>query len=422
MVATLVFTPLLLHSMGVSNFGLWMLGTSFLGLLGVFDLGLSTAIAKHIAQYSEQEDRYRLSTTATMGLLIYLTIGLVLTVPTYLLAPHAAKLFPSHGVPPDTIAEVMRLASFGFVPLLLKNAGLAVPMGLQRFRAPMVISVVQSVLTLSLAFAVTRRGGSVTDVVVSSLISLWVTALASLVIGYRMLHTLGARVLFSRAQAQLILRYSAFTSVSGLGSLLFTTVDRITVGIVLGVSAVAYYVVGVGIATYLLTVTSVVTHPLMPAASSWSSSGQWERVRKLLVRSTRAIAVMELVLASSLLLISRPFLIVWLGPDVAAHALTPFRILVLVYAIVCLNAPGHHIANGSGFPWIPALGGLAGGLLTIMLIIPLGRSWGLAGAAWANTGYWVTLLIPALTAHSLRRRITKRSVLNVRPESTEHSH
>lgn len=416
---TLVFTPFLLHSMGVLGFGLWMLGMSFLGLLGAFELGLSTAIAKHIAQYNEQKDLHGLSATATMGVLVYLAIGLLLTVPTYLVAPHAAALFRNDNLSPDAIAGVLRMAAFGFVPLLLKNAGLAVPIGLQRFKIPMTISAVQSVLTLSLALAVSRQGGSVTDVMVSSLITLWAIAAVSSLVGYRMLRRLGATVLFSRAQARLILKFAAFTSVSGLGSLLFTAVDRIAVGIVLGVSAVAYYVVAVGIAGSLLTLAGVLTQPLMPAASSWSSSGQWQRVRRYLVRSTLAVAALELVLASALLLISQPFVSIWLGADVASHALAPFRIFVVVYAVISLNAPAYHIANGSGFPWIPALGGLIGGLLTVVLIVLMGRVWGLEGAAWANAGYWVTLLIPALTAKALDRRSLLHRVVAVRDESTE---
>lgn len=415
--ATLVFTPLLLHGMGPSHFGLWMLGISYLGLLGVFDLGVGTTVAKYIAQYHEQGDLDRLSATATMGLLVYLAIGMLLTVPTYLLASRAASLFLNDDIPRDVIAGVMRLAAFGFIPLLLKNAGLAVPIGLQRFKIPMTVAVLQSVLTLSLAFAVTLQGGSVTRVVVSSLIVLWMMAVVSVLIGYLMLHALGARVLFSPTQARLMLKFTAFTSVSGLGSLLFTTVDRIAVGIVLGVSAVAYYVVAVGIATNLLTIAGVLTQPLMPAASSWSSSGQWERLRQYLARSTLAIAILEVALAFALLLVSRPFMDVWLGADLAAHALTPFRILIVVYAVTALNAPAYHIANGSGFPQIPALGATVGGVLTVLLIRVLGGTWGLTGAAWANTGYWATLLIPALTARALKRQSTQDRLVGGPPKA-----
>jgi O-antigen/teichoic acid export membrane protein len=321
-----------------------------------------------------------------------------------MLAPHAASLFNSDEVPYDTIVGVMRLAAFGFIPLMLKNAGLAVPIGLQRFKIPMGVSVLQSVLTLSVAFAVTHEGGSVTQVVVSSMIVLWAIAVVAVLIGYRMLHALGARILLSATQASLMLKFTAFTGVSGLGILLFSTVDRIVVGILLGPSAVAYYAIAAGIAANLVTIAGVLTQPLMPAASSWSSSGQWERARKYLTRSTWAIAVLELALAAILLLISRPAMNLWLGADFAAHVLTPFRILVLVYAVTALNAPAYHIANGSGLPQIPALGETVGGVLTVVLILVLGGPWGLTGAAWANTGYWATLLIPALTARALRRQ------------------
>ena len=216
--ATLAFTPPLLHKMGVSNFGLWMIGISFLGLLGVFDLGLSTAVAKYIAQYHEQGDIRGLSATVTMGLLVYLAIGLLLTVPTYLLAPRAAALFTDGVLPHDVIVGVMRVAAFGLVPLMLKNASLAVPIGLQRFRIPMVVSVLQSVLTLSLAFAVTAQGGSVTDVVMSSMLTLWGVAVFGGLIAFRMLHKLGARPLLSPAQARQILGFTAFTSVPESGA------------------------------------------------------------------------------------------------------------------------------------------------------------------------------------------------------------
>ncbi len=417
LVATIVFTPLLIRSMGTSEFGLWMLSLSFIGLLGFFDFGLSTAVSKHIAQYHGQGDLDRLSATATMGMLIYLTIGLVLAAPAYLLAPHAVALFQNKDVPNDVMAGVLRLAAIGFVPLLLRSASLAVPIGLQRFRVTMAMSILQSTLNLALALLISRRGGSVTQVVAGSLITLWVMAAVSILVGYRMLYALGAKVLISWAQARLMLKFSAFAGVSGLGSLLFGTVDRIAVGVTLGVSAVAYYSVAAGIAANLMIIAGVLTAPLMPAASSWSSSGQWERVRTYLARSTLAIAILELTLASLLLLISRPFLNLWLGTAFAASTLTTFRILIVVYAVASLNAPAYMLANGSGFPGVPALGAVLGGVLTVLLILVLAGAWGLKGAAWANTGYWATLLIPVLTARALKRRSSEASIITVNATS-----
>jgi O-antigen/teichoic acid export membrane protein len=402
----LVFTPPLLHRMGASNFGLWMLSTAFLGLVGVFDLGLGTTVAKYIAEYHQRGDVDRLSATATMGFLIYLSIGLLLALPIFLLAPQVASLFGDGraDAPRDVIEAIVRLAALSFVPLLLKNAGLAVSIGLQRFKIPMGISVAQSLLTFGVALLVTLGGGSVTQVVVSSLVTLCIMAAISLLIGYQTLRTLGARVVYSRSQARLMFRFTAFTSVTALGSLLFSSADRIAVGVVLGTGAVAYYVVAVGIAANLLIVADVLTRPLMPATSSLIGAGQWHRARMYLVRSTAAIAALELTLSVVLLLVSRPVMTAWLGADVTAHALVPFRALIVAYAVIGVFAPAYHIANGAGFPWLPALGALAGGFMTVFLIIIMGQTWGLAGAAWANSGYWATALILAGTLRALKQR------------------
>jgi O-antigen/teichoic acid export membrane protein len=123
-----------------------------------------------------------------------------------------------------------------------------------------------------------------------------------------------------------------------------------------------------------------------------------------LVRSTSAIAALELAMSVILLLISRPAMTAWLGADVTAHALSSLRVLIVAYAVIGVFAPAYHIANGSGFPWLPALGGLAGGFLTVSLIIIMGREWGLVGAAWANCGYWANALILFGTLRALKQR------------------
>lgn len=402
----LVFTPPLLHRMGAANFGLWMLSISFMGLVGLFDLGLGTTIAKYIAEYHQRGDVHRLSATATMGFLIYLSIGLLLAAPIFLLAPQAASLFGDSNAraPRDVIEAIVRLAALSFVPLLLKNAGIAVSIGLQRFKIPMGISAVQSLLTFGVALLITLGGGSVTQVVVSSLVTLCITAAVSLLIAYQTLRSLGARVVYSRSQARLMLKFTAFTSVTALGTLLFSAADRVAVGVVLGTAAVAYYAVAVGIAANLLTIADVLTRPLMPASSSLIGAGQWGRVRMYLVRSTSAIATLELTMSVLLLLVSRPAMTAWLGADVTAHALLPLRALIVAYAVIGVFAPAYHVANGSGYPWLPALGGLAGGSLTVWLIMVMGQEWGLAGAAWANCGYWANALILVGTLRALKQR------------------
>jgi O-antigen/teichoic acid export membrane protein len=408
----LVTTPLLLRQMGAFDFGLWSLALSFLGFLGIFDLGLATAMGKFIAQYQAQGDTDRLSAAVTTSVVMYLVIGIVLAVPVYALAPEVASLFKHDEVAADSVVtQVIRLAALGFVPLMMKSAALAVPVGLQRFKVPMVLSTLQTILTLGVALIVVDHGGSVTDVVASSVFVLVVVSVSSLLIAYLLLRPLGARILFSRSQTRLIAGFIMYTSISSLGIVLFSYLDRVVVGAVLGVAAVAYYAIAVGISVNLLTLADVLTRPLMPAASSWVASGQWVRAGRYLARSTMVILVLELLASITLLLISRPFLDWWLGPEFSTAVLGPLRILLVAYAGIAVAAPSYHLANGVGLPWLPALWGVVGGFLSLVLIVALGGAWNLPGAAWANFAYWTNLLIIFFMRSHIRRRTAQEDRL-----------
>jgi O-antigen/teichoic acid export membrane protein len=413
--ALLISAPLLIHRMGISGYGLWALAISFLGLIGVFDLGLSTATAKYVAQYHARGDAERLSATVTTGFAIYFVIGLLLTVTAAVLAPRLSSLFrPDEIREGAVVTDVIRLAGVAFVPLMVKNAALAVPVGLQRFKAPMFISILQTTLTYGLALVVAYGGGSILGIITSSVLALWLVSIVSLIVGYRMLRPLGVHFVLSRSQARLTARFVTYSSMSSAGSVLFSSLDRVVVGMVLGVSAVAYYTVIVGIATYLLSVADVLTRPLMPAVASWASTEQLGRVRRYLVRSTVLIAALECLAVGVLLLASRPFMTLWLGADFTAHALIPFRILVIVYGGVALCAPAYHVANGYGLPWLPAIGGMTGGVLSILCIWVLGQAWGLTGAAWANFAYWTNFVILVSLLRTLRHSHSADAAIQTR--------
>ena len=169
--------------------------------------------------------------------------------------------------------------------------------------------------------------------------------------------------------------------------------DKLVVGRVLGVEAVAYYSVGVSVSARLLQVVGSLTHVLLPSSSEAVADKNYRRLYSLFWRSTKISAFLSLSLALLLLIFSRPILEIWMGTEFMHHSLSMFRILILGYAIFTIGAPAFFIANGMGFPWICSLGSLSGGCLTIILIALLGRVWGLEGVAWANWGYLINLMI-----------------------------
>ena len=389
-------TPVLIHRMGTENYGLWMLAISALGLMSIAEFGLNTAISKFVAEFVGSGDTKALSMVVSGGLVAYVLLGVGLVIPFYAYSPALAGMFkPSEALSAEQIGSVIRIISLGFIPLLFRSGAMAIPVGLQRFEVPVIVTVGYQILSYSAALLVILSGGSLNLVVISTVAVLWVTALWGLFVALRMLKPFKLKFTITNSGTILrkLLTFALMSGVSALGSRIFTFADRLAVGAVLGLEAVAYYTVIISVVSKILQLSSALTNALMPAVSSWMASGAVQRVRTYFLGTTAAILILNLLIASVLLIFSRPLLTLWMGAAFTSQALLPFRVLTVIYALISLNAPAHYVAFGIGKPGINALSGIAGGCLTIGLILIWGRTGGLLGAAFANAGYLITWAI-----------------------------
>lgn len=387
------FTPVFIHKMGTEQYGLWMLATSALGLMGIAEFGLNTAISKFMAEFVESGNTDALSAVVSAGLIAYILLGFGLVVPLYIFSPALAGIFkPSQSISVEQIGIVIRIMSLGFVPLLLRSGAMSIPIGLQRFRVPAMVTIGYQIMNYTAALMVVLLGGSVAQVVRSTVVVLWITALGSLFAAWRMLKPFNLKFSLNRSKEVLrrLFSFSLMSGISGLGSQIFSFADRLAVGAVLGLDAVAYYTVIITVAAKILQGNGALTSALMPAVSTWMASGDIRRVRTYFLRATTSLLALNFLITSMLLLLSETLLRLWMGEAFADQVLLPFRALIVIYALISLNAPAHFVAYGMGNPGINALVGIVGGCLTIGLIFICGKTLGLLGATLANGGYLIT--------------------------------
>lgn len=406
----LVFTPLLLHKMGSEAYGLWSIALSILGVAGVFELGLGTALSKYIAESNHPNTVEALSSYATMGFVINLVLAVAFFVPVYYLAPVLGRYFPTESLSSADVGAAIRYSAFGFVPMLVRNASLAVPIGFQEFLPPTVVRISQSILVVVAAYLATTIGLSTSGVILSSVLVMWLSAAASFLIAARILNKSQVRLSWSPSHGVLLMKYMFYSGATGVGIALFSSLDRILVGLVLGMSGVAFYSIAVGAANKLIGLASALTQALMPASSQWKEEGDLHSVQRYLWGTTFLLLVANAFLVGILLLFSNPLLVFWLGKSSAPSVLPIFRILVLIYGVMSISAPSFHIANGIGKPWINSAGTLVQGLGIVVLIPILGSRFGLIGAAWANVSSWAKFASLPYSAAVVRRGIAESQV------------
>jgi O-antigen/teichoic acid export membrane protein len=391
-------TPILFHRLGAPLYGVWALAVSILGITGVLENAIGIAVVKYLAEFRSLNEAQPLYDLVWSAFSLAVVAGLALSLLLYSVAPVVAPWLASTEVTGDLISRVVRIAALGLLPVLVRGVFLAVPMGFQRYDVAAVFSFVQTGALWGGAALATILDLGIDGVTASTVVALWAGALAIMIAAVVMLPSPLVIGSWSWRQLRILLPYSFFSTSTGLGAQLFSSVDRITVGVVLGPTQLAYYSIVVGAATKINQVAGLLWQGLVPATSMLAINlGGRERIVRSLSYATVLSVILMLTTAGVLVAASLEGLRVWLGFDFAYHAIGALQILIVVYAVFSVNAPAYHIANGIGAPWINALLSLLGGALTIALIAALGRRWGLNGAAFANAGYLIVLLTIPLT-------------------------
>jgi len=402
--------PLLIHTMGAEQYGLWMVASSLLGIVGTLEMGLGSGVIKFVAEYVAKEDYKGLSSTILGTLVLYLTIGILLSFPLYYFAPNIIFLLKLSQNLSSIGEKSIRVITFGFLPLLLLNIGLAVPMGLQRYGISNLISFSRVALTQLVAIVIVFSGGHVYHVLIGNVVVLWLCSLFSLLIGLKILVPYRLSFFFSWQYGKKLLSFSKYVILQNLGSQIFSSVDRLAVGRVLGIDAVTYYSVGTMIASRFFQLMTTISHSFMPHASEAFASKDYQKIFNLFSRGTYITALFSLSFGFVIILFSKPLLQIWMGVDFSNHSLLMARVLLLIYAVFSINAPAFFIANGMGVPWISSFASILGGSLTIGLILLLGNIWGLAGVAWANCGYFLTFMITVYVARRLKYALAQEVI------------
>ena len=321
----LVTVPLYLRKIGTARYGILAIVWLILSYFGSFDLGLSRAAANRIAQmkFSPATEREQVFWTACLlniglggiaGVAFYVAGGRILE--------HWFKMSaPLHA---ETALALPWMAAA--IPIATVTAALTGALeGLQRFST---VNAIQSLGTalfqiapLVTAFVV---GPQLQYVIPTAVIARLITALPLFNAVRSALPVASAPRLHAR-HARKLFAYGSWIAITNVVGPILHVFDRFFVGIVLGASAVAYYVVPFQLVNRSQIVPGALSRALFPHFSSIGS----EEARKVAIEAIVTLSAVMTPLTILGLLVISPFLRIWVGSAFASHATPVGQILLL---------------------------------------------------------------------------------------------
>ena len=374
-----VTVPLYLGIVGDARYGVLVVVSVLLGYFGAFDLGLGRATANQIATMDGDRAADRsavlwtalllnLAFTGAAAILLFfvadLLIGTVFKIPAELRSEALGALpWMAAAVPLATTSSVLRGALEGRERFVAANAvGL---LGIALFQ----------LVPLAIAYV---WGPNLTWLIAGATIATLVTTLATFVACWEYVRP-ATSPRFDRRRARQLLRYGGCVNVTGAVGPLLNVLDRLVIAAALGARAVTQYTVPFTLVARIDILPSSVARALFPRFSALPGDEAAALGRRALL-GLAAIATPAVVLG---VILVEPFLVAWVGPDLAEKAAPVAAILLLG---LWLNGLAHipfALLQAQGRPDVPAKLHLLE-LPPYLLALWLGLSlFGVEGAAWA---------------------------------------
>jgi len=324
----IVAIPILLRTLGLERFGLLAIVWAFLGYFSIFDLGLGRALTKLVADRSHLDDPTELRALIWSALLLMVAVGIAGGIAIWTLSP---LLLNEVIRPPTALRAESQVTLFWLsigVPVVTCSSGLrGVLEAKQRFGWVGAVRLVLGISTFVgplLVLPFSKSLAAIVPVLVASRLLATVVSFAQcqrIIPGFA--HPMVRPTLFPT-----LLRYGSWMTVSNVIGPLMTYLDRFFIAAVLSLSAVAYYVTPYELTARLTVVPASVAGVLFPAFAS-ANQGMRTRVPWLFTRGTLFMGVIWFGVCMCLLAVTRPAMILWLGPAFSSHAIVVLQVLVL---------------------------------------------------------------------------------------------
>jgi O-antigen/teichoic acid export membrane protein len=382
MVVALVAIPIMLEKLGLERFGLLTLAWLIVGYFSLFDFGLGRALTKIIAEYEGAGRREDVPQVFWTSMILMLSLGILGGILFWILAPVLARtLSVTVGYRSEAV-EVFRLLATS-LPIVIILAGLrGVLEAYHRFRLINLIKIPVGAATYILPVVILWFNDSLMAVVVGLIC---VRVLLLFIYGGVIWKTVPALQVVALGDTEVTRRLLAFggwMTISNLVGPLMTYMDGFVIGVVLTVSAVAFYTVPYDVATKLWIFPTAIIVSLFPLLSQ-KLAGELDVAKRIFFGSVRFMFFALFPLVLVLVSFSKELLVFWLGSEFGNESTLVLQILLIGVFVNSMAMFPYALLQSAGYPRYTAFLHLLELPLYGVLLIFLLNELGIVGAAVA---------------------------------------
>lgn len=383
--------PLLIHSLGITNYGWLTLVTSIIGYFGALDINLTSGAIKYLSEAHATKSMRRVSQVFWFSATFYSSLGILVCLA---ITTFAAALTDLFGHTTDANRHVVILAlqigSLGFAIAQVQSVLMSAIQAMQRYdisaRAEMIFGVTANLVSAAVAFIwqdlVLVVASRVVVSAVNCIFLIW------------QLKRLSFPLQFIWPTADVIkplMSFSAYAYLSKLATTINQHADKLIIGALGGPVAITIYTVPITLAGRIFSMTSRLSSVLFPHASTLAATGRISEMQSTYLNALRYVSYLNFVVCAGMVLAGDVFLRHWVGEEFVALGYPVLMLMAFAILADSLTNIPSLINDALGHPRVTGFFALARGVVGISLVYLGMKFFGIVGAAGAHLLASVTL-------------------------------
>jgi O-antigen/teichoic acid export membrane protein len=382
--ATLVSTPIMIHGLGIVNYGLWSLVFDVLGSPLAMDIGLGGSATKHLAELEAKKDWQRYVNCIAIARQATRWQTLTLFLIGLMLALSFPYVFNTADTPKATVWLVAVLTSLGTCIAMYGNTNRCILRSKNRHD---ILNFTANLRTLCMQVtgaALIYYGGSLQQL---ALLSLFMTVALQLSLYYFAERNLvipeGYHAQPDEDLKKRMFRFGGSLVFGQVAKLISSRSGRLVIGVMLGTQMVAFYEVAQQFTTRVLRLGTTLTPGVMPLAARMQAKDDQVGLQRLGVISIRLLLMFGICAATMLISQGGAFIHFWLDEAGSnrfeANTYPVLVMLAIAVAIELPNVASTFLLTGMGAIQPVRNYAILEGILTLLLCSFLGWSHGILG-------------------------------------------
>jgi O-antigen/teichoic acid export membrane protein len=412
MAAVFFLTPFILTRIGAEDFGLWSLCLAVTGVLGVLDLGFSTAAVKYVAECAGNGRHEARNEALSTLLAVYTLLGIIIFALVLSAIPAGIHWFGLDSVEAArfrTIITITGIAQGIALPLSLFRSALV---GQGRYDVVNSFDIGIIAFNIILVTTLLSSGLGLLGLALANASIVLAGPLALVPVAFRKIPGLAlsvGRIRLARLREAAPL--AVWFMLANIALIITLRSDALLIKIYLPLSAVAAFAIAAKISESSYLLNKQFSNALMPLISNSRGAGDSAKVRAILQDGTRYLAAIAAPVLGLLFFHAERVIDLWVGPEMR-DAVLPLRILLVAVFFSTLQFNAANVLGMSGGHRGVAWTVLGSAMLNILLSIIFIPRLGLAGAALATLVSAMTLEFGVMLKRTCNHQaVTLTSVL-----------